>query len=154
MTMTFSEDVLIRIAISILGLFGLWVAWHIYKHKKPEASPLVCPLKFDCETVVHSDYSKFFGIPVEMLGMVYYTFIAFSYLSLIFVSHSLPMIFVGILATLSMIAFLFSLYLIGVQIFILRKGCFWCFISAFICILIFILTVSAYDFTSTIQSIF
>jgi uncharacterized membrane protein len=152
--MTFSEDVLIRIAIFVLGVCGFMVAWTIFKHKKPNQSPLVCPLKFDCQTVVHSDYSKFFGVPVEILGMLYYGFVFVSYFLLIFVSHSLPILFVGFLATLSIIAFLYSLFLIGVQIFVLKKGCFWCFISAFICILIFLLTVSAYDFSSIIGSIF
>jgi uncharacterized membrane protein len=151
--MTFSEDVLTRVAIFALAGFGFWVAWYIHKHKKPKANPLVCPLKFDCETVVHSDYSKFFGIPVEILGMVYYIFIAFSYLGLIFMPHTLPNVLVGSLATLSMIAFLFSVYLICVQIFIIKKGCFWCFVSAFICICIFLLTISAYDFSSIAQTI-
>ncbi len=152
--MTFSDDVLVRIAIFILGVSGFLVAWHIYKHKKPNKSPLVCPLKFDCHTVVHSDYSKFFGVPVEILGMLYYGFIFVSYLLLIFLPHDLPSLLVGFLATLSVIAFLFSLYLIGVQIFILKKGCFWCFVSAFICILIFILTINVYDFSAIAVSIF
>jgi uncharacterized membrane protein len=38
-------------------------------------------------------------------------------------------------------AFLFSLYLIGVQIFILKKGCSWCIVSALISALIFILAI-------------
>lgn len=142
--MIFSEDVLARVAIFILGICGFFVARHIYKHKKPNAAPLVCPLKLDCDTVVHSDYSKFFGIPVEILGMIYYVFISASYLILIFFLHSLPFILVGFLAFLSVVAFLFSLYLIGVQIFVLKKGCFWCFVSAFICVLIFLLTISSY----------
>lgn len=152
--MIFSEDILVRVAIFALGAFGFWVAWYISKHKKPEQRPLVCPLKFDCDTVVHSDYSKFLGIHVEKLGMIYYGFLAVSYSILIFMPHSLPNAVVGILSVLSLVAFLFSLYLIGVQTFILRKGCFWCFVSAFICIVIFLLTVSAYDFSHIAQSLF
>lgn len=149
--MIFSEDVFTRIAIFILGVSGFWVAWYIAKHKKPNESPLVCPLRLDCKTVVHSDYSKFFGIHVEILGMIYYASLASSYLVLIFMKHSLPALVVGFLSILSFVAFLFSMYLIGVQIFILKKGCFWCFVSAFICLFIFILTVSAYDFSYIAQ---
>ncbi len=152
--MTFPEDVLIRIAIFVLGVCGFLVARHIFKHKKPNASPLVCPLKFDCHAVVHSDYSKFFGINVEILGMLYYGFVTIAYLILILLPHSLPTLLVGFLATLSIIAFIFSIYLICIQMFVLKKGCFWCFVSALICILIFLLTVSAYDFSAIIGSIF
>ena len=149
-SMIFSGEIFIRIVIFMLGFSGFVVARHVYKHKKPDKSPLVCPMKFDCNAVVHSDFSKLFGVPVEILGMIYYAFLASSYLALIFISQSLPTFFVAVLATLSAIAFLFSAYLIFVQVFILKKGCFWCYISALICILIFILTILNYNFICTL----
>ena len=149
--MIFSEDVFMRIVIAILALGGFLVAKHIYKHKKPESTPLVCPVKFDCHTVVHSNYSKFLGIHLEILGMIYYSFIFVAYFILIFLPDILPFFIIFLLFLFSMGAFLFSIYLIGVQLFILKKGCSWCFISAFISILIFILTIFAYDFFKIIQ---
>src|SRR5690349_2993269 len=141
--MTSSDIIFIKFAIDVLAICGFVVARHIYKHKKPNSSPLVCPLKFDCHAVVHSDYSKFFGMPVEILGMVYYGFVAISYAFFILIPGSLPIVFIAFLVALSLSAFMFSLYLIGIQIFVLKKGCFWCYVSALICILIFILTVLA-----------
>ena len=135
-----------------MGAFGFWVAWHIRDHKVKQ-NPLVCPIRFDCNTVVNSDYSKFFGVPVEVLGMIYYAFISFSYLSFIFLPNVLPNILIGFMIMLSVIAFVFSLYLIGVQVFILKKGCSWCFVSAAICILIFTLTVFTYDFGFVAENI-
>lgn len=143
--MIFTYEVLVRIAIFVLGVSGFLVARHIYNHKK-NAIPLVCPIKFDCNIVVNSDYSKFFGIPVEILGMVYYAFLSISYLFFIFVPNDLPNFLIGFMIFASISAFLFSLYLIFVQIFLLKKGCSWCFVSAFICILIFTFTVLTYDF--------
>lgn len=147
----YSEDFFVKLAIFALGVCGFLVARHIYKHKKPNQTPLVCPLKFDCNTVVHSDYSKIFGIPVEILGMIYYSLLAISYLFFLLTPDTLHIVLVLIVAILSVIAFLFSLYLIGVQVFVLKKGCFWCYVSALICMIIFSLNIFAYDLISFLQ---
>jgi uncharacterized membrane protein len=141
--MTFSNEVLIRVAILALGVCGFLVAKHIRNHKIKN-TPLVCPIRFDCHTVVHSDYSRFLGIPVEVLGMIYYGLVSLSYLFFIFMPGIMPITLVNFLIAATLIAFLFSLYLIAVQIFILKKGCSWCIVSAFISALIFILTVVTY----------
>ena len=151
--MTFSDDILFRIVIAILAAFGFWVCKHIHNHKKPESTPLVCPINFDCHGVVHSDYSKFLHIPLEILGMIYYALVFVGYLVLVFMPEILPLSVVLTLILVSIGAFLFSLYLIGVQIFVLKKGCFWCFISAFISITIFILTIISYDIGAIIQTL-
>lgn len=151
--MQFSNEILIRVTIFILGLCGFLVAKHIRNHKKKNI-PLVCPIRFDCQTVVHSDYSRFFGIPVEILGMVYYAFLSLSYFFLIFVPVDMPTVLINFLISLSLIAFIFSVYLIAVQIFILKKGCSWCIVSAFICLCVFILTIFHYDISFFTQIFF
>jgi len=135
-----NTDLMIQALIFILGVGGFWVARHIYKHKKPDNKPLVCPMNFNCTAVVHSDYSKFLGVPVEIFGMIYYAVIGVSYLSLIFMATLSTPIFTATLVGLSLAAFIFSIYLIAVQIFILKEGCFWCFVSAAASIAIFILS--------------
>jgi uncharacterized membrane protein len=137
--MQFSDNILARIAIFILGVCGFLIARHIRQHKISE-TPLVCPVGFDCHAVVHSDYSKFLGAPVEILGMVYYAFISTTYLSFVFLSNILPNALISPIVALSVTAFIFSVYLIGVQIFILKKGCSWCIVSTIITALIFVLT--------------
>jgi uncharacterized membrane protein len=128
----------------VLGLFGFWVARHIYKHKRSKDEPLVCMVGFDCHAVVHSDYSKFFGIPVEILGMLYYAIVSLFYLYFMAMQFSMPENIVSFLVLISFTAFMFSLYLISVQIFILKKGCSWCIVSAIISMCIFLLTLHAY----------
>ena len=137
--MVFSNNVLIRIIIFVLGVCGFLVAKHIRNHKT-QNTPLVCPIGFDCHAVVHSDYSKFIGMPVEFLGMIYYALVALAYLFIIFMPGAMPNLLAILLVITSLIAFLFSVYLIIVQIFILKKGCSWCIVSAIISALIFTLT--------------
>ncbi len=149
--MILSDEILMRVAIGLLGVCGFLVARLINNHKVKN-KPLVCPVGFDCHAVVHSGYSKFLNIPLETLGMAYYLFIAFSYFLSIFFSSMLPDIFVALVAISSFGAFLFSLYLIGVQLFVLKKGCSWCFVSAFISVAIFVLTARSYGF-SFVESI-
>jgi uncharacterized membrane protein len=147
--MPFSNDILIRAIIFALGACGFLVAKHIRNHKI-KSTPLVCPVGFDCNAVVHSDYSKFLGVPVEFLGMIYYALISFVYLFVIFAGTT-SFYLNGFLVLTSLLALVFSIYLIYVQIFILKKGCSWCFVSASISILIFSLTMSIYDFSSLVQ---
>ena len=137
--MEFPSEVLTKIIIFVLGVCGFMVAQHIRKHKTKN-TPLVCPVGFDCHGVVHSDYSRFMGMRVEVLGMVYYAFISLVYLLLIFVSNALPSLMMALPIVLSSVAFLFSIYLIYIQLFVLKKGCSWCIVSSIISALIFILT--------------
>ena len=148
----FSNHVLIQMIILVFGLSGFMIARYIYSHKVKQ-TPLICPMNFDCHSVVHSDYSKFLGVPVEIFGMIYYACISVTYLLLVIGPYILPSGFSSPLFFLltpflfvassgSFFAFLFSLYLIYVQIFVLKKGCSWCILSALISALIFILSFS------------
>jgi uncharacterized membrane protein len=139
--MAFSEDFFVRIIIFVLGLCGFMVARHIYKHKNNAESPLVCPIGFDCDFVVHSNYSEFMHVPLEVFGMIYYALLSLFYLGLILAPGYMPGALTILLLPATFCAFLFSIYLASVQIFILKKGCSWCLISTLISALIFILTI-------------
>ncbi|MGH7249737.1 MAG: vitamin K epoxide reductase family protein [Minisyncoccia bacterium] len=140
----------IQLIVILLGICGFMSAKHIRNHKTKN-TPLICPKKFDCHNVVYSGYSKFLNMPLELLGMIYYAFISLVYLALVFAAGiPYPALSLG-LFFITGGAFLLSLYLIGIQIFILKKVCFWCFISALVSTLIFILTLSAYPLSSIAQ---
>jgi uncharacterized membrane protein len=147
-----SDIVLLRALIAVLAFVGFLICRHIH-NKKKSPEPLVCPLKFNCHAVVHSDYSSFMGVPLEIFGMIYYLLISLSYVGLVFISSPLSLLITTIFVVLSMGAFLFSIYLTFVQLFILKEGCFWCFISAFISVVIFILTFFIYDLASILKNI-
>jgi len=146
--MIFSNVDLPLLVIVVLAVCGFLISRHIHNHKVKN-TPLVCPVRFDCHAVVHSDYSRFFGMPVETLGMIYYVSTGVFYFFIVLCNVFMPeppesLVFLLLpVATLfwllSLAAFLFSLYLIAIQIFVLRKGCSWCIVSALISTLIFIL---------------
>lgn len=136
----FFYAIIIAAAIS-----GFSISFYI-RRKKQSGGALVCPLKSNCETVIHSDYSRFLGIPLEFLGMAYYALITLSYA--IFLSRpyfATPLAIFAIL-TLSTIAFLFSLYLTFLQAFTLRQWCTWCLTSATLSTLIFISAMAGTEF--------
>lgn len=124
--------------IVLLGLAGFLISFYIYKKKKTKKK-LICPRRSNCETVIHSDYSKILGIPVEVLGIFYYFFISSSYVvtSIFgFWSSYVSIALVGV----SMCSVLFSIYLVSIQMFVLKHWCMWCLSSAFISVLIFALS--------------
>jgi uncharacterized membrane protein len=128
--------------IIFLAFGGFLIARYIYHHKKNVKEALVCPLKANCDTVIHSDYSMILGIPVEVLGMFYYagTAVAYGWV-VIFPELSTPLILSGLLFA-SICAFLFSIYLTCIQAFALKNWCTWCIISAFLCATIFFVDAS------------
>jgi uncharacterized membrane protein len=131
--------ILLESAITVLALVGFGLASYIHVHKKARQK-LVCPLRSNCETVIHSDYSKFLGVPVEALGMIYYVLAAsFHFLLIALPAIVSPSVLLFTLV-ISTAAFLFSLYLLSIQFFIIKQLCTWCIISAIISTLIFLLT--------------
>lgn len=125
------------VLIIFLAFGGFLIARYIWHHKKNVREVLICPLRANCDTVIHSDYSKFLGIPVEILGMVYYSLLAMSYGSImIFPVLGVPLVVSGLMLV-TMCAFIFSVYLTLVQALVLKNWCTWCLISATICATIF-----------------
>ncbi len=130
--------------ISLLGLSGYFLARYIHK-KKSEKKPLMCPMRTRCEDVVTSDYSRMFGVPLEIFGMWYYgvVFVLYGIFSIFPSIHTELISFFLILGSLT--AFVISLYLILVQAFALRAWCTWCLMSAFISTIIFALSLIIRD---------
>ena len=140
------------VIIIFIAFAGFLLAAYI-RHKKVSKETLICPLRANCDTVIFSDYSKFFGIPVELLGMAYYLTIAVAYGVFVSVSAEMPQLLVFGVFSATVGAFLFSLYLTFVQAFALKQWCTWCLISASICTVIFGLAIlaSSYDPTMILR---
>lgn len=129
-------QVLLINLIALLGLTGFLISAYIYNKKKAKKK-LICPRRSNCETVIHSDYSKVLGIPVEVMGMIYYAFIGSIYsfgFNFNFWSPTIASIVFGITAC----SVLFSVYLVSIQTFVLKHWCMWCLCSALTSILIFV----------------
>jgi uncharacterized membrane protein len=127
---------LFHIAVVFLSLGGLLLASYIH-HKKFIREKFICPAGFDCETVIYSKYSKFLGIPVENIGIIYYLLVALSYTALLIFPQWNSDIFSFTVLSMTTLAFIFSVYLTYTQAVLLKEWCTWCLLSALLCTLIF-----------------
>ena len=94
----------------------------------------------DCQAVTSSRFSEFYGIPVAYIGFLGY--ILLFLLSMILLRDTRPVHeYINYLRiAFSFFGFLFSLYLVFLQLFVLHDICVFCMISAFFMTLIFALT--------------
>lgn len=119
-------------SLVLLGAAGLGIAGYIRARKKAHRH-IACPMHGRCDQVVTSRYSRFLGIPVELLGIGYYGAIVLSYLGFAVLDQTPASGFVFTVIVLSTAAFLFSIYLTAIQVFTLRQFCTWCLASAAVC---------------------
>lgn len=123
------------LAILLLALLGLGDA--IFLTVKHYDGAINCAVWSGCQEVLISSYSTLFGIPVALFGVAYYLFILFSALAY---WQSAKNIFANILTFIPVIGFLFSLYLIYLQLVVIKYICIYCLLSALSSTLIFILS--------------
>jgi dihydroorotate dehydrogenase subfamily 2 len=88
-----------------------------------------CPVStwINCLVVTTSKYSEIFGIPLALLGVIYYMFLG----SFLYFGRSNKM-FRHFYIITSSFGVLFSLYLIGIQMFAIKLFCLYCLLSAFV----------------------
>jgi len=130
---------MISLWILPLAIGGLAVSWLIY-HKKNKNEKLVCIIGKDCDTVIHSQYSKTLGIPNEILGILYYALVvALAILSYIGLEMIGPVPLPFFLLIIAGAAAIFSIVLIFIQAFVLKEWCEYCLVSATISIVIFVI---------------
>ncbi len=125
------------VILILLGVCGFLVS-HYIQRKKSSGEKMLCNIIKGCDRVTDSEYSRFLGIPLELLGMVYYGLVVLSYIifSLFPESSGVQLTFwvLGITSG----AFLFSVYLTFIQVVVLKDWCQWCLVSAVISLLIFV----------------
>lgn len=127
-----------QLGIVISAFLGFLIAFYIY-YKKSRQEQLVCILGEDCNKVVTSKYSRFLGIRLEVIGMAYYGLIAIYYgVDGAFFQSNFPIVGTAVTGA-SILAFLLSLYLIAIQLAVLRDLCEWCIASAILSTAIFLL---------------
>ncbi len=116
-------ELVYKIGIIIFALLGALLSGYIAKTKNKNTH-LACPLGESCDYVIHSRFSKFFGIRNEYIGLTYYTFIILFYIASFFVL--IPSMVVFAVTIFSTVAFLFDLHLIFTQLIVLKKWCTTC----------------------------
>lgn len=124
------------IFLATLGLLdALYLTSRYYK------GAISCNVTNGCEEVLLSRYSHFGPVPIAMFGVAYYLVIIFvAILSLKY--HQA--IWRLVLKFLPAMGFLFSLWLLYIQAFILKYFCQYCLLSALTSTLIFIASLWLY----------
>lgn len=121
-----SKRITLRGAQFLLVLIGLFIAGYLSYLKLADA-PAACVEAglFDCNVVLNSQYSELGGIPIAYLGFAVYALIGLvlyfeARYSLLEQYGSLLIFGIGLFA------WLFSMWLVYVQVFLLEALCPWC----------------------------
>ena len=112
--------------ILILGGIGVLNTLYLVSHvisKKP-VKCIGFPQE-SCNKVQTSKYSRTFGIPNPISGLVMYSFLVFSVL--MFNAELMPFWPTGLVIV---IGFLFSVYFTIIQAYVIKAFCTWCVLSA------------------------
>lgn len=125
------------IGILFLAFCGLADSLYLTQHEL-FGTPLICNLQnlSGCNIVASSQYSHVFGIPLAEFGVLFY--------GVLFVLAALEIVLFDqlvrrLLQVASLIGIISSLYFTFVQVFLIGAFCIYCFASAFITVLVFIL---------------
>jgi len=121
------------IALAVGGIID--TSYLLYQHYKKK--PLICPLDHDCSIVTEGKWSKVFFLRNEILGLSFYLTILISLiLSITFPNFSAKIYL--FLFLFSFAGIIFSAFLVYLQVYKIRDYCFYCLISAFLTLLIFV----------------
>ena len=97
---------------------------------------LKCSVVEGCDVVTTSKYSEIFGIPVSLIGMLYYLTVLIG--SLLYVDTGNRKIF-SFIQPLTILGFLASGYFVYLQLAVIEKICQYCMLSAATSTLLFVL---------------
>lgn len=119
-------DFWLRTTGVLLSFIGLADATFLYA-KRVSGTPLVCDILEGCNIVANSPHSVLFGIPLSLLGAIFFGGMVCA-TALLFSSYSnrTRLFFFG----WSCVGILFSLYFLYVQAFLIGAWCVYCLVSA------------------------
>lgn len=132
--------------IFILSLIGLGISIYLYRVKLITGGKPICLPGFKCDVVMMSKYSSIWGIPLELLGIIYFVIMSTISLWLAVNPEAMSPVAMLIIVAATLGSFLFSLYLVGIQHFAIKAYCNWCLLVELISTIIFITITSVnYD---------
>jgi uncharacterized membrane protein len=127
-----------RMGSALLSLLGLFLSAYLYLYKIGRIGTLACGAG-GCETVQTSEWSRFAGVEVALIGVIGYTgllLLSLASLQPALAARRWP---VDVLALLAGVGVLFTVYLTYLELFVIEAICRWCVGSAALIVLILIL---------------
>ncbi len=125
----------------IIALIGFADATYLtIEHFRGVIPP--CTLTADCDLVLTSSYSVLFGIPVSLLGTLYYLAILVGLFAYLDVKKTVILKWTLLLTIFGLLT---SFCLIYIQVFVLYSYCMYCMISALISTVLFIAAMETID---------
>ena len=120
--------------IVVLALVGFTDASFLFA-KRISGTPIPCFITHGCDEVSKSPYSVLFGVPLSLLGMIFY--LGTGFLALLYLD--IKNLLVGKLLVLATaLGFLSSCYFIYIQKFKIGAFCIYCIMSAIISTILFL----------------
>jgi uncharacterized membrane protein len=134
-----SNPVLLRRVSLVLAVLGIAVAAYMTWAKYANQS-VVCLTGSQCDEVQNHETSEVAGIPVAVIGLTgYVAIVAVLVLEEVAsgFTNSGPMLVFG----LTLVGFVYSLYLTALELFVIYAICSWCVTSAVIMTLLFVISI-------------
>ncbi len=116
--------------LAVIGLVD--AAYLTYKHYS--GSSLMCNISQGCEQVLTSQYAVVAGVPVALLGVLFYATVLLT--SVYFLTNKPGP---KLMLLLGLAGFIPTLYLLYLQAFVIRAWCQYCLLSALTSTAIFVM---------------
>jgi uncharacterized membrane protein len=119
----------LTITLFVLSLVGLGLSTYSLLHNQGFASGEFCTIgeKLNCDVVNKGPYSAIMGVPVSLIGVIGYVFLAVA--AALKLKDPTDKSLTKFLWYSSMGGFLFALYLSGIEAFVLETWCVVCLAS-------------------------
>ena len=131
-----------RMGAALMSLIGLFVSAYLYLYKIGRIGSLACGTG-GCETVQTSQWSRFAGVEVALIGVVGYALllgVALAALRPALAERRWP---ASLLSALAGAGVLFTVYLTYLELFVIHAVCRWCVGSAVIIVSVLVLALLA-----------
>ena len=129
------QPYLILAITAVIGLFD--ASYLTYQHYS--GAGLICNISHGCEQVLTSKYAVVAGVPVALLGVIYYFAVL---LTAVYFMTNKPR--PNLLLALGLAGFLPTLYLLFLQAFVIKAWCQYCLLSSVTATTVFVVSVIVY----------
>lgn len=124
----------------IFTILGIADSWYLAAHEITNTA-LSCGIGTatlsGCNVVAQSPYSRLFGIPLGVYGLIFYGVILL-FTGVLYATHTRYL--TRILFAIAVAGMLLSFYFAGLQIFVIKAICIYCFGSFLLSVGIFVTT--------------